>query len=367
MSRLFRTGSVAAAAVAIATALVTSPVSPAEAAVAKPAYLLGIGCGSGSHCQAVGGASSGDAAIIGTTSGGSRWRGETAPAGVTFPDKLVTRLVACTDATHCIAIGTKQRSGIDHAVIIRTANGGSRWTMSTLPASFTSGSGLWSVDCPTSRRCYALGATGAGKVVLLRSGNRGSTWTAKALPRSFKPVGGAAMSCATGSKCQVVGSGMDSNGNSRALAIRTATRGQSWRTDKLPSGVSSLGSISCGTASACQALGMRNSHLSAFGSTDGGASWRVESLPSAADGYSTVRCGSGSHCVAVLQSQGKTLVARTATSGRSWHTGKLSRGNYLTDVDCASGRVCEGVGSNAHGVRTYRTTDGGRSWSVQKV
>jgi hypothetical protein len=138
-------------------------------------YLLGVSCPTRSDCLAVGQSAASTAVAIRTTDGGSTWSAETLPSGLGGADLFS---VSCTSATSCVAVGPDNdittADGNQTAVVVETSNGGSTWSLSSLPTGLglhTNGE-LLGVSCVpgTVNSCWAVGQGGTAAVILTNTG-----------------------------------------------------------------------------------------------------------------------------------------------------------------------------------------------------
>src|SRR6202041_1285737 len=84
------------------------------------------------------------------------------------------------------------------------------------------------------------------------------------------------------------------------------------------SGLGTFSSVSCPTASRCEAIGGRGSPAIVGGlilsSTDGGATWAIQYSPPPADQLIAITCPTTSNCIAV----GDNTLLSTADGGATW-------------------------------------------------
>jgi hypothetical protein len=134
----------------------------------------------------------------------------------------------------------------------------------------------------------------------------GATWSVQHTPNARVANGTfAAGSCAGPAWCVAVGSTKDSSGTS---PLAEAWNGIAWAIQPTPDptgfGKNSLASVSCGTASACMAVGVSAGReiRSVLAESWDGATWTLQPLPAPSGQFSElsgVSCPSATDCVAV--------------------------------------------------------------------
>jgi photosystem II stability/assembly factor-like uncharacterized protein len=294
--------------------------------------------------------------------------------------------VSCASTSDCVAIGYGAKPGTSYS----TADAGSSWSRSALPASFFSI--LDSVWCPSKSDCVVVGAPeGTSRSGAAYTTDGGASWTPGQLPPGFVALG---LSCPSTRDCVTVGLRKTSSntatrqaGTQRASIAYTSDGGASWSAVVFPSVWFNVDAVSCASTSHCVALGYINDDardsIGAAFSTDGGRSWTQGALPAgfsdpqSGGASAAVSCPTTSDCVAVVNQEvtGRydVGVAFTADGGSSWSEGTLPLGLAgLQDVSCLSRTDCVAVGgAGAEGTRTVAaalfTTDGGATWSAAQV
>ncbi len=319
--------------------------------------------------------------------------------------------VACSDVTHCWAVG----ANVDYLLPPLVASGGATWGLRKSPVG--GGGGLYGVSCSSKSDCWLVGETAKYYPIILATSNGGTTWTTSSLP-SLGTLGSLqSVSCRPSTtNCVAVGWVWHTKEpDSKAALILTTTNGVSWTSRTVPSGVSELDAISCASARDCVATGTTKSgsgvvvvtsnggttwtsHSSAslgvvscpstsdcwatgsltngptkwwmYVTTNGGTTWRPQTLPKPVTWVSGVSCSNTKDCLTI---GGEEAVA-TSNGGTTWkvlHTFKSSIG--FTGVNCPSATVCVAVGAtNVPAVQgpvplVARTTNGGVYWKVQSL
>jgi hypothetical protein len=245
-----------------------------------------VSCLSGSFCMAVGLAGS---TIFADDWNGSSWSALTIPTPTDGSATFLTS-VSCSSTTDCVAVG------VDNDAPLVESWDGSAWSIVANQAPPGSPSELDSVSCLSSNDCWAVGDQ-AGDA--LSEHFDGSQWSSVPSPA---PDGSAALnsiSCVSATTCQAVGIDWPSAGGSTPL-IETWD-GSSW-TDAASSLASSpglsdgLNSVDCVDASTCIAVGTNPLVADLNKGT-----WQQAPAPAApsglVDGLETVSCVPGSSCI----------------------------------------------------------------------
>jgi photosystem II stability/assembly factor-like uncharacterized protein len=203
-----------------------------------------------------------------------------------------------------------------------------------------------------------------------------------------------AIACASATTCVAVGdmnTGMGANDYSGVI-LGTSDGGSTWNRQAVPSGLVSVSSISCPSATTCFALGLNSSgYYDIVGTTDGGSTWNVvfqgiyDSLTPSGDTFDPVNvsCGSVTDCVIVgtffttptppstLSEPAGGAIIATTNRWSSWAPQAAPSGVVgLSQVTCASAATCESVGFTASSTQANAiigTSDGGSTWVGQTV
>jgi hypothetical protein len=204
---------------------------------ASAAELVGVSCPSATACTAVGQDydSAGDLVTLGETWNEARWSiVATHNYNVPVPSSLDG--VSCPAANMCMAVGSSSLGGLVERW------DGTRWTI--VPTAAGADVALKAVSCASATACTAVGQ-GPGRVWAERWD--GTQWTVQVVPEPL--LGGLlhAVSCPTASECVAIGSN-----NSGSFA--EIWDGTSW-TIQLISGAVGLQSVSCASATICEAVG----------------------------------------------------------------------------------------------------------------
>jgi photosystem II stability/assembly factor-like uncharacterized protein len=350
---------------AITASLVLSPATPHSSAgeswSTQQPYpglvqsVSGVSCATNADCWAVGATSSGAAAVVATTNGGSSWRSQTLPRNIEYLDSL-----SCPNSADCWAVGGTT-SGT--AAVVGTTNGGRTWQSLAVPNGL---GGLSSVSCPNSADCWAVGdntSFSAGAVVATTDGGR--RWTPELLPNKVEYLDG--VSCPSRADCWAVGGTSSGAG----AVVGTTNGGSTWKSQALPSGIAALNGVSCRTNVRCLAVGDTPSLAGAVvGTTNGGSTWKSRAFPRGIGTLRDVSCATSSNCWAVgSTASGRGAVVASTNGGSTWKSQALPRGiSYLNGVSCRTSARCSAVGSTASGGgAVVATTDGGSTWKGQTL
>ena len=350
-----------------------------------------VSCASPTFCEAWASGNAGNPGItLAERWNGASWRQQTVPPSATVNS------VSCVSAKFCEAVG----SGPAYAW------NGSTWTAQTIPDPASSGN-LGGVSCSARNFCQAVGEYNNGNVVGVAAGWNGSIWSVRATPN---PAGGTftnlnAVSCVSRASCEAGGYfelQMTAN-DSKALA--EAWTGSSWQLQRAvaPPGATynALSAVSCASATFCEAIG---THFDSAGNQVSlmemwnGRSWTIQASPQ--QGAASLSCVSTHFCEAVgagpfaeiwngsswkIQTRpGAAYVLPQAVScatvdfcmsvdgfdqvniwnGSSWSTGPAVPGfSTVSSISCLSANFCEAVGGGASGQNAAAWN--GISWTDQ--
>lgn len=258
--------------------------------------------------------------------------------------------IACPTSSQCIAVGR-------HGTILATTDGGHSWIERD---SGTDGD-LFSIACPTVSLCYVTGAPPTA--TLLVTGDGGSTWehlpTARTLfvgaiacpgPRTCYGVGGTTACC------------LPRGANAHGPIVLTTDGGRTWHSLKIGVRHKGLNAIACPRINVCYAVG---DYGTIVATTNGGKTWSRQASHSDRD-LTGVSCPTVSACFAVgwaenneedSRSTGGEIVA-TKNGGIRWKSQLFLPDAALGDVTCPNDNVCYVAGGII-----LSTSTGGRTWS----
>lgn len=331
-------------------------------------------CADATHCW-VPFATVSAAGILATVDAGHSWFTGQLPARVNVIDGI-----SCSSITVCAAVGFDQGpQGTPRAVALHTTNGGRQWALATLPSVFVPTTGTWTrldtVNCRSTRECVAMGAGPApparpvtcgagctyvpgptdGTVALwaLTSTDGGATWSASVVENS-QPDEAYQIACTTTTTCAAVGFGFAScppgqRCGAHGLAFYyDATAPTPWRLVPVPTGIFSVDSLSCPTASLCFAVGSTGDAQSGNGvvlrSLNGGRTWQRLVAPGGSNGIQSISCVSASTCVAAGGRDAPRIVLPTVflttNGGATWSDETVASVEFTGEVACPLVNFC---------------------------
>jgi hypothetical protein len=352
------------------------------------AFLSGVSCSSRTKCVAVGeyvvDRHRGFVALAEVRTG-SGWKhiAPVIPADAPARADVTSELeaVACTSASHCVAVGTYLRvfsqtatTINEHDVPLIEVWNGRQWTVQNAPlprALVTAGSnldgiGLRGVSCSSVSACSAVGTYSRGErdrtFALVYS--RG-LWKRQATPdapgASSPDSRLMGVSCPSPNACTAVGFHTTHSGRQAPLVLQH--RQGVWRASRVPvpqnaaTGANNSGdglsSVSCVTRRYCEAVGTYSTSSDTRGliETWNGHAWKIQRLsqPSSGDvNVLAVSCAARLSCISVGQRSGEPASLIERWNGRKWVLEKNSGvGNrFFFGISCFSPRSCVGVGVN---------------------
>ena len=337
--------------------------------------LAGVTCVSATSCLAVGsaGVNFNNGQMIATTTSdlGTTWAPTSAIGGSGIPSNAMLDSISCSNATHCVSLGSEYRTRSYAAV---SNNAGATWSREKLIANAPGDSAsLGAISCPSASLCVSVGSDSNSVGVVSRSTNGGRSWSTISLVTGDVNGSGAltGVSCMSATRCVAVGS--DPKGN--RLTTITNNAGITWSAESmLPTSQFSQGgfiSVSCPSATRCVASSFdlaQNPQL--LFTTNGGATWRNSSLSLAKTILYSVSCASITHCVATgVNGADEPVAVVTTNGGVSWghehvFNASSSNGGAFQAVACSHPSICVAMGTNGYeqGIYAYSTTQG-LTWS----
>jgi hypothetical protein len=199
-----------------------------------------------------------------------------------------------------------------------------------------SGSVLSSVSCVSASFCQAVGTGPSGPDAALWNG---TSWTVQAIPGpAVEPQ---EVSCATVDFCMVADGFGDVD----------TWNGSTWSAGTSVTGFSFVGSLSCLSASFCEAVGEGPSGENA--TAWNGTAWTAQATPGpVSNSFNSVSCNAATSCEAVGQALGsndETVPLAEAWNGSTWTVQTTpvpanSQSSSLASVSCTSASSCTAVG-----------------------
>jgi photosystem II stability/assembly factor-like uncharacterized protein len=297
-----------------------------------------------------------------TTDGGQTWSDTSA---------RVEDAVSCPTTRRCEAVGTTGAlSTFPESDAYVSTDGGRTWHAQAIPAK---GVTLEDVACPSASACDVLGRVRQTEGdVVLRTTDGGVSWTRLPLPTQVGRTsnGATEIICLSTFVCEV---------EAGRQLLWTTDGGTSWSVTASPDG-STIHAMTCSSDSTCVAVGSVASDTgAAYFTDDDGSSWGAGDVPAGVSTLLGVSCATASACTAVGDSVlGAPLALSSLDGGRTWREEQLAPPSFqLMSVDCVTGETCEIGGSWAPLLTalpqpmawpppgaTDRTTDGGQTWTL---
>ncbi len=336
-----------------------------------------------SHCWVPYGTSSA-AGILVTLNAGRTWFASRLSTPVNVIDS-----VSCSSITVCAAVGFDMKAGgTPRAVALFSSDGGRLWSTATLPPTYTPSHGSWtrldSLNCRSNEECVATGAGPAppalpvscgsgctyvpgptnGTIALwaLTSTDGGATWSGSTIESSL-PDQAYQINCSSATTCAAVGFGFGScpagqrcTAHGLAFYYNAAAPTQ-WSLVPVPTGVFSVYSLSCPTASLCLAVGSTGDAETGHGvvlrSQNGGRSWQRLRAPAGSNSIQSISCVNQHTCLAAggmgTSSYVQPTVFLTTNAGGTWRVGAVSAVQFMGAVTCPVVHFCLMTGSLALG------------------
>jgi photosystem II stability/assembly factor-like uncharacterized protein len=260
--------------------------------------------------------------------------------------------LVCPSTISCTSVGeTTLKTGM----VLHSDDGGTSWVQNALPNGIVP---LNSVSCPTMHECTAVGGF---EVISTQDG--GTSWSVQFL----KAQNLSAVSCPSVTMCVVAGVYPSAGpGCDDGVTYTTTDSGQTW-TQQFLSCFTPRG-LSCPTTSVCILVGTtypgHYQHGEIFRSS-GGSAWHDEfNLRGLNSQVNSVSCPSASFCEAVGDSSSQAALG-SVDGGLSWasqHVGQNGSFTSLSAVTCRSTSICQ-----AAGVHAFSTANGGANWTAQSI
>ena len=153
--------------------------------------------------------------------------------------------------------------------------------------------------------------------------------------------------------------------------VGTATT-TSWKTEQLTGDPSSIGAVTCPTASECLLGGTgADGRMLLLRSSDGGSTWDLAHVaspwasqvaPAAQDTIQAISCADVYRCVAVEDYHRGMALLFSSDAGVNWDLARVPAGISPSEISCTPQGQCLGAGSFPSAV--LHSSDYGRSWTV---
>ncbi len=286
----------------------------------------GLTCATAKVCLGVSNDALGRPTSVTSSDGGSTWNRH-----LMSPDESSIWDVDCPSVLICYAMsnGLPGRPGavITHAFL--STDGGQSWHSKVI----TRKGDLTRVTCPDTTTCLAAGFNSHSAAMYMVTTDSGASWQlVPSPPDSFYMLG---VSCTSATACVVVTQDVDGP----AIAWTTDDLGATYEPHELPA-ERDYYNIGC-SGMTCVAVGHGEVGGALVQSTDGGVTWRSKKLPSNLL-LGTVTCGSASACAAtgfIFGEGSGPVIVGTTNTGRTWKVFRVpARQQQPTDVACVGAR-----------------------------
>jgi hypothetical protein len=264
--------------------------------------------------------------------------------------------VSCGRPSGCVAIGSAKR-----APLIALSWSGRAWAATGAPKSAI----LSAVDCTGSTFCMAGGDSSTGPVRAWGEIWNGSTWkNAPAplpAPRHLTSFG--SVSCVTPTAC--LGVGLAENRSAATFTYAALWHGTTWKVipSPNPGQESEFSAVSCWAANGCLAVGEDLNH--GIAAAWNGSSWTLTPPPAALSVPVAVSCAGRFDCWAT--GYGSGLIPHAAHwNGTAWKLYTFSRSLFaLYGIACPATNDCMAVGTGAKGAGVPASEHwDGTSWTA---
>jgi hypothetical protein len=253
------------------------------------------------------------------------------------PSKSISvplRIVACTSADSCIAVGTSgSASGTTTVGESRPKNGS--WTSLVVPAapsSMVTSSACWSDGC-------LIGGSQPSGALLWRYDAKGRSVRVATIPHAGQAV--SAMSCFGDLTCAAVAS----TGVTDNFRLSFTSDGATTWSAPQPMTWSSGGAVmalACVDVDHCLATAtVANASALVEATSDGGANWTKVNSSTSWISLSSLTCAK-QHCVGLASTSNGSLVVRSGDFGQSWTS--IGAGAMTSAIACTFASRCVLVG-----------------------
>lgn len=302
-----------------------------------------------------GGFASSPSLLLSTTDGGATWKEQAFPAGLTMDD------IAFPSPRSGWAVGFDQGTG--GVAILHTVDGGHTWTHQALPPTLGSAT-LNAVTFVDPLHGWVVGQSQNSfpfTALVLETADGGTSWTVASLPSTAANSSLSDVAFSDASTGWAVGGSQ----GPPATILGTTDGGATWSVDAVPSGVTELLSVTA-RGNDAWAAGVSGS-AGVLISSQGGGAWQAETTP-ASTGLTGVSFASTTTGWATgVGTSGSPLVLRTGDGGSTWTSKPVSGLATASDVAATSGAVARVVGGGAcsSALHVVATADRGHTWTAQ--
>jgi hypothetical protein len=307
--------------------------------------LSGVSCISATACTAVG---SGAAGPLAESWNGTAWSIQPTIAPTGSGESLDS--VSCQSAISCVAVGSYYSPR--HYYTLLEYWDGKTWAIEG--GTLLRSSGPDSLSCTSRVSCLAVGGFSNDHAERWNGGS----WTAERTVHTTKESSLVAVACVSTAACIAVGQKEINDGG--AAALGEAWDGTSWSLDATTTPYSpvqsSLGAVSCPSATFCMAVGAAGGPYQFLAEDWDGTNWGVVKTPTWPNntaepyGLSAISCVSAKFCMAV------GALGSAAWDGTSWTA--LETAGWGSAVSCASPTFCMSIYTNSEDIWN------GTSWTT---
>jgi hypothetical protein len=346
--------------------------SSADAATTSHAVLVGASCSSADACMAVGTLLKGPPVVAGFPLAES-WNGKAWTIKATQNPKGSTNsnlyAVSCVSAKACMAVGSYEDAASPTGTPFTELWNGKTWAIKAAPSPGGDNSSLIGVSCITAQYCVAVGFSiiGSNNNAYSEVWN-GKTWAVRLTPRrsgtTYSSLG--AVSCRSATFCLAVGD-YQVNDSSKSRTLAEEWNGRTWAIKATPNpndGVNGDGipSVACTSPSACIAAGSygtpNNRAAVSLVEAWNGHAWAIKAAPRPNGGNSSlsgVSCTAANSCMTVGNHSGGVFSG--VWNGKTWAIKAVPQPKGLTfalmdGVSCGARNACIAVGDGFNSSET---------------
>lgn len=335
--------------------------STRAAALPSDSDFRGVACATSTMCIGVGSRAESPGFAFAERWDGKRWKllSVSQPAGATWS---TFSGVSCSSSSACTAVGS-YIDGSGNVLTLAERWNGKSWVMQTTPSPGSYGPSLFGVSCSTGSDCAAVGAyqavSGGPEVTLAEHWN-GHTWTVQS---TQNPTGAgrwsqlSEVSCSSPNACTAVGTFFDSSNLEHMVVERWNGTRWALQSPAVPAGFNQawLSGVSCASDSRCTVVGTETSSTQSLTLAEqwDGHAWAIQSTPSGLSGeLMSVSCTAATACTAVGTYQivnGTSVTLAEVWDGSTWSIESIPspagrRYAELDGVSCGSATTCEATG-----------------------
>ncbi|HEV2403696.1 MAG TPA: sialidase family protein [Candidatus Saccharimonadales bacterium] len=294
-------------------------------------------CVSLSRCFLVGNDFKGGALMLVSTNEGANWQDVTLPNSPNPTASGFVKII-CQSSDNCVALGwslvpVSPSEEIAEQFILATTDGGTTWSKSSLPSSYTESGSMNDVSCISSSDCMVVAEsdTTTGSFPIIVTTDAGLTWHYSGLPGPSNAYPQTSLGCELNSELCVTAGFIAGIKPSVDGLSPTTNYGTSWNKAADVTAGLNVTSIGCFTSGECLVTGYTNTDNGVIiTSSDKGSSWHISDVVAPANSNIILRglaCLDSRNCVTVgymFNSSGAaTVIARSTDSGQSWQRATL--------------------------------------------